>query len=104
MTFNRCCRPLGILLTCLAVVAGCNDYGSISPTAYEYAKALYSITNRQAEEKLGEVRQQIDAAAAEGDLTDREARWLKKIVDDAEDGDWRAANKASRAMMEDQIH
>jgi len=87
----------------LLLVAGCSSYGKISPLAYEYAKALYSITNRQAEEKLAEVQDGIEAAVAAGELSDREGRWFRDIIADAQQGKWKEANQACRAMMTDQV-
>ncbi len=104
MHWVRAKRWAGVWLVTLSVlVAGCGGYGSISPTAYEYAKALFSITNRRADGKLDEVAAQIEATRVAGKLSDQEARWLSDIVDDSRNGRWEAANKAARQMMEDQI-
>jgi hypothetical protein len=84
-------------------VAGCGGYGAVSPVTYEYAKALYSITNRKAEDKLADVEAQITAASAAGKMSADEANWLMTIVADAKSGDWETANQAARQIMEDQI-
>jgi len=91
---------VGLLLIC---AAGCQSYGEVSPTAYEYAKALYSISNRQAEHKLDEVTEQINVSQQNGELPESEAEWLRDIVDNARQGEWKLANQASRQMMEDQV-
>lgn len=91
---------LAIIL--LAPLAGCG-YGEVSGAAYDYAMALYSITNRRAEAKLDGVESQIAAAADQGEISAQEAEWLLEIVGDARRGEWRTANRAARRMMEDQI-
>ena len=87
----------------LLLVTGCGGYGEISPTAYEYAKALYSITNRKASESLDSVRDQIIASLEAGDLSQKEADWLTNIIEDSRAGEWQSANSSARRMMEDQI-
>ena len=87
----------------LVVAGGCGSYGEFSPTAYEYAKALYSISNRQAHEALDPVSEQISQAREQGELSEKEARWLVDVIDDARDGDWKGAAEAARKMMEDQV-
>ena len=83
--------------------AGCGGYGQLSPTAYEYAKALYSITNRQASDALDPVSDQIADSLSAGELSPSEAEWLTELIDDSRTGDWQAANQAARKMMEDQV-
>jgi hypothetical protein len=96
-------RRAGWLIVLSLLVSGCGGYGDVSPTAYEYAKALFSITNRRAEAKLDQVAGQIEAEQAAGKLSESEAGWLMAIVDDARDGQWQAANQAARRIMEDQV-
>ncbi|MCO6046562.1 hypothetical protein NG895_21910 [Aeoliella sp. ICT_H6.2] len=96
---TSCGLPLLVMLT---IVQGCG-YGEVSPQAYEYSKALYSITNRQAEDKLVEVKLQIAQAVERGEITDAEGDLLQAIVDQAADGDWKAANRDARAVMEAQV-
>ena len=89
---------------CLLVgIVGCGGYDEVSPTAYEYAKALYSVTNRKAQDRLPSVTDGIQTSLEDGKLTDRENAWLIDIVRKAEDGHWEAANRAARQMMEDQV-
>jgi hypothetical protein len=82
--------------------AGCAGYGDVSPAAYDYATALYAISNRQAADKLDAVTNQLAAAQAAGELAEHETEWLTDIVDEARAGDWQSANQHSRRMMEDQ--
>ncbi len=98
---SRHCLATTLLL--FGTWAGCGGYGSVSPEAYEYAKALYSITNRQSEDSLDKVRAQLTAAHQADRLPNKEAAWLIYIVDTAAAGDWKAANRECREMMEDQV-
>jgi hypothetical protein len=94
-----------MLLTLLQLpIVGCGGYGEVSPTTYEFAKALYSIANRRASESLEPARQKIEAARQQGDLNSREAGWLLEIVGDAERGKWERASNAAREMVADQVH
>ena len=94
--------PLASILL-LIVLTGCSDYQGISPTAYQYAKALYNVTNRKRGEKLDEVNNLITSSKREGTITTQEANWLREIVDDAREGNWEAAQKTARQMMRDQV-
>ncbi len=93
----------GLLLAVSILLAGCGGYGEVSPMTYEYAKALYGISNRHAEGKLPSVGQQITKAQMRGEISDREAGWLIAIVDDAAGGRWKAAQREARRIMEDQV-
>lgn len=87
----------------LIALTGCGDYQGISPTAYQYAKALYNVTNRKRSEKLDEVNNLITSSKREGTITTKEADWLLEIVNDAREGNWEAAQKTARQMMRDQV-
>lgn len=103
--YKRICFSKNWLLLAFCVLGtGCGGYGEVSPTTYEYAKALYGISNRHAEGKLPSVGRGIAAAQMRGEISDREADWLAAIVTDATDGHWDAAQSAARRMMEDQVH
>ena len=91
-----------ICLVMLSAIVGCG-HGDVSPTTYEYAKALYSITNRKAGDSLDSVRSQIESDQADGKLTSSEAVMLNGIIDDAADGDWKSANRECRDVMEAQV-
>jgi hypothetical protein len=86
----------------LFLTTGCG-YGEISPVAYAYAKALYSICNRHAGDQIGNAQQQIESARRRGELSEREARWLTRIIEQARAGKWESATGAARQMMEDQV-
>ena len=97
------CRTICLLvLSALCVHTGCG-YGKVSPQAYECAKALYAITNRQAADRLPEVETQISESLSKGELAAQEADWLLDIIKDAENERWEAAAKAARRLMEDQV-
>ncbi len=90
-----------VLLLC---ATGCGSYSGASPRTYEYAKALYSICNRRADDKLAEVASRIEADAASGEISSSEASWLRGIVADAQGGDWQGAMREARDLMVDQTH
>lgn len=90
-------------LLLLVVASGCGGYGEVSPQAYEYAKAIYNVTNRKAEDRLAKLSKQIDASRQAEEITKTEANWLRDILKQAGDGNWKKANKQARAMMEDQV-
>ena len=99
-TASRRFLLLGLLN--LLFVVGCS-YGEISGQAYEYAKALYSISNRQDSNRIAVIADRIREDTTAGQLTEQEANWLLAIVEDARQEDWQAAGRAARRMMEDQI-
>lgn len=88
------------LIACLS--CGCG-YGDVSPATYEYAKALYSVSNRRSKETLDEVQRQIQESLEQGEISSREAGWLNDIVRKAEREDWGNAMTSARQMMEDQV-
>ncbi|TWU00286.1 hypothetical protein Pla108_12350 [Botrimarina colliarenosi] len=90
------------IVVALLVVAGCG-YGEVSPKAYQFAKTLYGLCNRQTSEAIDPVAVQIGAAREAEEITQREADWLDAILNDARAGDWSAAQAAARRMMEDQV-
>lgn len=81
---------------------GCG-YGEVGEAGYEYSKALYAITNRQAADRLAEVAVRIEGAVAADELSSREAAWLQDIVEKAESGDWKEANRECRELMNAQV-
>lgn len=91
-----------LLLLTAAHLVGCG-YSQVSPTTYELAKALFSITNRQATDMLAKAEARIDQAVKAEQISQQEAQWLTEIVELARDGDWASAHAAARRLMEDQI-
>lgn len=92
---------IGLLL--ILCLVGCQGYGSVSPTAYEYATALYGICNRKAESALEPLGKQIQLALEKKMLSEQEAVWLQEILADAQQKDWTGAASACRRMMQDQV-
>ncbi len=104
MKLNRFFRPTGILfmLLCVVVVPGCG-YGKVGPKAYEYAKALHSICDRQDEKRLEKLAGILEQSHQKEEITDKEFRWLKDIVAQARRGQWKNARANARQMMQDQV-
>ena len=97
-------RTLFPVLICVCMLLGCGGYDEISPQAYEYSKALYSICNRSDQARLEQFAAQLASAEEKQELTSTEAAWLNNIVATAQSGDWPSATKEARQLMEDQIH
>ena len=91
-----------LLVAGLGMVLGCGHYDEVSPLAYEYGKALFSICNRKAEAQLAPIAAQIAKSATAGELSSQEARWLEAIIQQATEGDWESARGESRRLLEDQ--
>lgn len=103
MNCDRGVKGWGVrALLCALLFCGCG-YSEISPTAYEYAKAIYSLSNRRATDKIAAVEERIAAAAESGELTLNEAGWLNDLCEDCRAGRWEKAQAAARRMMEDQV-
>lgn len=92
-----------VSLTCLGLLTGCSRYSAVSPEAYQYSKALYSVCNRQDEPRLAKVAEQIDTARTSAQLHATEADWLDEIIASAQAGDWQDATKDARRLMEAQV-
>lgn len=82
---------------------GCQQYGDVSPAAYELATALYSIANRADANRLPQVKQLVVENHQSGKLSATEQAWLLEIVDVAEQGDWEVAMKSARTMLDEQV-
>lgn len=96
-SWNLCCLVL------LVSMIGCQQrYGEVSPTAYEYAKALYSIANRRDAGRLDLVESQLAVSIRENLLSAQEQAWLQQIVSASRQGNWTAATRDCRTMMEEQ--
>ena len=99
---NETCRALVLLVVSFFVI-GCNQYGEVSPKAYQISSALYSVCNRKDESRLGSVEQLIADAATAEELSSSEHDWLLAIVEAGRGGNWDSAAKDARRMMEEQI-
>lgn len=78
-------------------------YGEIGPQAYELSKALYSITNRHDAARLDALASRIESSRSSAEITATEANWLAGIVEQARHGQWAAATKSARRLLEDQV-
>ena len=96
-------KPLVLVVLLELGLAGGCGYGDVSPATYQYAKALYNITNRKLADRLPAVEQQIAVSREAGDVLPHEADWLPAIIDTAKNKRWEKAMRAARRMMEDQI-
>ena len=113
---NRC-RPtdtfdlsrwiLGAAIAMTTLIAGyymvTRPYGEISDRGYQYAAALFSTCNQRDDERLREISQMLADSLQEGDVRSKEAQWLFSIIDDGLAGDWEAASRDVRRLMEDQL-
>lgn len=76
-------------------------YGTVSRQTYEFSKAIYGSCLAKSEQRLDKVEQLMnDPSNAE--LPSHERKWLNAIVSNARAGNWEAAAKKARGMMEDQ--
>ncbi len=97
-------RFAGVFVCCaISVLSGCSRYDKVSPAAYEYSKALYSVCNCHDETRLSNLALHIDTAETESKLTGREADWLHDIVATAQAGEWQEATQDARQLMEAQV-
>lgn len=87
----------------LAVVVGCQQYGPVSPRAWEIATAIYSACNRQDVDRLPAVDQVISEAFAAEQISESEQRALRQMLTDAEQGRWQTAMEDARTMLNEQI-
>lgn len=86
----------------LLTLNGCG-YGQVSSTGYQYAQALYSLSNRQSVDRIDAVQAQINAGVESGELPAKEAAWLLDICEQCREGDWESAQANARRMMDDQV-
>lgn len=92
-----------ILLGVIVSLPGCQQYGDVSPAAYELATALYSVANRADASRLPQVKQLVIENHQTGKLSATEQSWLLEIVEVAEQGDWAAAMTSARTMLDEQV-
>lgn len=81
---------------------GCG-YGQVSPTTYELAQSLYTVSNRRLTDQLEAVEQRIELAQENGEVSSQEAEWLNAIANQAKRQQWKKAMKSARRVMEDQV-
>ena len=91
------------VLLAVAVYFTNRGYGEVNRKTYDYAKALYSICNRRDTGGLDKIEGMISTSAEAGDLSEKEARWLNEIIEEARAGEWDSAARHSRRMLADQV-
>ncbi|QDT29698.1 hypothetical protein Enr10x_50530 [Gimesia panareensis] len=84
------------------LLSGCG-YPEVSPKTYEISKALYSVCNQKSQERLEAVEELIQSSLEQEEISEREAEWLGEIIRQARQGEWEAALRETRQIMEDQV-
>ena len=109
MAMNSASTARKIIVTAtivVALVAGYLwidfGYGEVSPQTYQFSKALYSACQNKNEQHLAKVSELLESEEGT-ELPDEERQWLMNILKRAQAGDWEAAAKQARQMMEDQV-
>lgn len=100
-TFPNFLKPFCWLLG-IVLIVGCSSATELSSTAYDYTKALFSISNRKDTEGLTTAKQKIESSEQAGEISAAEAKALLGIVAMAESGKWDKANQRARQLMEQQ--
>ncbi len=95
------CRAFSWGTVFAVIMSGCG-YPEVSPKTYEVANALYAAANRQSTEHIDKAAVLTDELLAAGEISDREAGWLKAIAEQARNGDWDSAAAEARALIADQ--
>lgn len=78
-------------------------YGDVSPRGYEYAVAIFSACNQSDEAKLDKISQMVAESLRLQEISLQESQWLNAIIDRGKRGDWKAASREVRRLMEDQV-
>lgn len=91
-----------VMLLSLVGSSGCSSYGRVSPASYDFAAAMYSISNTKSADRLPTFEQKLAEAKQGGSVTAQEAQWLEEILESARAGEWQSAAVASRTMMVEQ--
>ncbi len=76
---GNCHGLLACVLTLAVSVSGCG-YPDVSPKTYEVANALYAAANRRSIEHVEKALAVTDELIAAGDISEREADWLRSIA------------------------
>lgn len=80
-----------------------DSYGTVGSRGYEFATALFSACNRRDAATIEKLESMVDSAASRRELTEQEIEWLRGILADANAGDWQAAAKDSRSLLQAQV-
>lgn len=99
-----------LAVLCFIALRGCGP-GEVSPRTYEFTKSLVQLLQRRddprllktREQSLNDVRDQIAAAKATGDVSASESDLLCDIIDTALQGDEASAKQSLRDIMNAQV-
>ena len=94
---------LALLVAAGAYLWFSQSYGEVSRNGYEFATALFSAVNQQDKPRLLRIADMVQQSHAAGKLRSDDADWLVEIVELGLDGEWTAANRNIRQLMEDQV-
>ena len=86
-----------------SLVIGCQQYGEVSPQAYQFGKSLYSVCNLQDKVRLEEIRHSITSSREAAEITKFEENSLLAIVEQASADNWQAAMLDARTLMTEQV-
>lgn len=104
MAVSGVSRVLLLLLAgMLLILPGCQQYGSVSPQAWEIATAIYAVSNRQDAARLPAVDAVISEAFTAQQISESEQQALRQMLKDAEAGRWQKAMDDARTMLEEQV-
>lgn len=80
------------------MMAGCG-YPTITPDAYEVAKALHTGINLRDDATLTKAEEYVRTAHTEGRLADQERELFERAIGLARDGEWDAAQEELHALL-----
>lgn len=93
---------VALMFAILLCVRGCGRYGDVNALTFEYAKALYAACNARQPERLRLCVNLITAAESSQQISTRESRYLREIIDAARAEEWDDAQGMARQLMIDQ--
>lgn len=100
----------GLIAVAALLLRGCDEYGEVSPRAYDVAKALYGACRRREDPQsaprsqiLEKLRDQIEVSLRAHEISRDEYGYLTTMINKAERGDVKGAAASARLMMEEQV-
>lgn len=80
-----------------------SGYREISPNAYQYARSLYTICNQRDSQRLEKIVTLMEADVRSQKISEQDRRYLMRLVQAAEAGDWQKAQESIRKLLEVQV-
>lgn len=80
-----------------------SGYREISPNAYQYTRSLYTICNQRDSQRLEKIVTLIEADFRSQKISEQDRRYLMRLVQTAEAGDWQKAQERIRKLLEVQV-